>query len=387
MTTVHGEVAPGFEPVRQAFERNFAERGEVGAAVSVVLRGRCVVDLWGGVADPGSGRPWQEDTLALLFSTTKGITATCVHLLVERGKLDLDATVSSIWPEFAAHGKERVTVRDVLTHRAGVPAIEAPVSVQEVFAWDPVCAAVADQRPVWEPGTKHGYHVRTFGWILGELVRRTTGASLGAWLAREVAAPLGLDLFVGLPGALEPRVATLIPPPEPSDPEERALRERFLGPDTLLGAALLGPSGNFGYGPLWNTRELHAAELPSSNGIGTARSLARFYAACVGDVQGTRILAPETVARATEACTDGPDALLHLPTRFGLGYMLPPTLSPACPPGAFGHPGAGGSLGFADPALGLGFGYAMNRMDLGLTGDPRASDLVEATYASLRSGL
>ncbi|MDJ0851653.1 MAG: serine hydrolase domain-containing protein [Myxococcota bacterium] len=387
MTTVHGEVAPGFEPVRQAFERNFAERGEVGAAVSVVLRGRCVVDLWGGVADPGSGRPWQEDTLALLFSTTKGITATCVHLLVERGKLDLDATVSSIWPEFAAHGKERVTVRDVLTHRAGVPAIEAPVSVQEVFAWDPVCAAVADQRPVWEPGTKHGYHVRTFGWILGELVRRTTGASLGAWLAREVAAPLGLDLFVGLPGALEPRVATLIPPPEPSDPEERALRERFLGPDTLLGAALLGPSGNFGYGPLWNTRELHAAELPSSNGIGTARSLARFYAACVGDVQGTRILAPETVARATEACTDGPDALLHLPTRFGLGYMLPPTLSPACPPGAFGHPGAGGSLGFADPELGLGFGYAMNRMDLGLTGDPRASDLVEATYASLRSGL
>lgn len=387
MTTVHGEVAPGFEPVRQAFERNFAERGEVGAAVSVVLRGRCVVDLWGGVADPWSGRPWQEDTLALLFSTTKGITATCVHLLVERGKLDLDATVSSIWPEFAAHGKERVTVRDVLTHRAGVPAIEAPVSVQEVFAWDPVCAAVADQRPVWEPGTKHGYHVRTFGWILGELVRRTTGASLGAWLAREVAAPLGLDLFVGLPGALEPRVATLIPPPEPSDPEERALRERFLGPDTLLGAALLGPSGNFGYGPLWNTRELHAAELPSSNGIGTARSLARFYAACVGDVQGTRILAPETVARATEACTDGPDALLHLPTRFGLGYMLPPTLSPACPPGAFGHPGAGGSLGFADPELGLGFGYAMNRMDLGLTGDPRASDLVEATYASLRSGL
>ncbi len=387
MTRVHGEVAAGFEPVRRAFERNFVERGEVGAAVSVVLGGRCVVDLWGGVADPESGRPWQEDTLALLFSSTKGITATCVHRLVEQGKLDLDATVASLWPEFAAHGKEGVTLADVLTHQAGVPAIEAPVSVEEVFAWDPVCAAVAAQRPAREPGTKHGYHVRTFGWILGEVVRRETGVSLGTWLAREIAAPLGLDLFVGLPAELEPRVATLIPPPAPSDPKEKALRDRFLGPDTLLGSALLGPSGNFGYGPLWNTPELHAAELPSSNGIGSARSLARFYGAVVSEVEGTRVLSPETVARASEARTDGPDALLHLPTRFGLGYMLPPTLSPACPRGAFGHPGAGGSLGFADPELGLGFGYAMNRMDLGLTGDPRASDLVEATYACLRSGL
>ena len=295
--------------------------------------------------------------------------------------------MASLWPEFGAHGKEHVTVRDVLTHRAGVPAIDAPLTVAEVLAWDPVCAAVADQRPAWEPGTKHGYHVRTFGWILGEIVRRCTGTSLGAWLRREIAEPLGLELHVGLPAELEPRVATLIPPPEPSDPEDRALREKFMGPDTLLGRALLGPSGHFGYGPLWNTREMHAAELPSSNGIGSARSLARFYAALVGEVEGTRLLSPETLARVSRVEADGPDALLHLPTRFGLGYMLPPTLSPACPSGAFGHPGAGGSLGFADPGAGLGFGYAMNRMDLGLSGDPRASELVEATYASLRSGL
>ena len=383
MTQIEGEVAPGFEPVREAFEQNFADAGEVGAAVCVVHRGHPVVDLWGGVADAESARPWDRDTLAVLFSTTKGITATCVHLLAQRGELDLDEPVAALWPEFAAGGKESITVRDVLAHRAGVPAVEAELSVEEVFAWDPVVTALASQAPIWKPGSQHGYHVRTYGWILGELVRRTSGVSLGSFLAREIAGPLSLDLFVGLPAPLEARVATLIPPAEPTDPQEREIRERFLGPDTLLGRTLEGPSGHFGYGPLWNTPELHRAELPSSNGIGTARAVARFYAALVGDTEGKRILSADTIARAARVQSEGPDALLHLPTRFALGYMLPPTLSPACPESCFGHPGAGGSLGFADPEAGLGFGYVMNRMELGLTGDPRATRLVEASYAAL----
>jgi CubicO group peptidase (beta-lactamase class C family) len=370
--------------VRDAFAHNFAERGEVGAAVCVYRHGRPVVDLWGGVADAESGRPWLEDTLALIFSTTKGVTAACVHVLVDQGVLDLAAPVAAYWPEFAARGKAGITLRQVLSHRAGLPAVDAPLTREEVYAWDPVCTALADQAPAWEPGARHGYHVRTFGWILGEVVRRATGRRFGAWLSEQVAAPLGLDLHVGLPATEEPRIAPILPPAEPADPDERARRARFLGPDTPLGRALSGPSGHFAYGPVWNTRELHAAEMPSSNGIGTARSVARLYAALIGEVDGVRLLRPETLARAARVESDGPDAVILIPTRFGAGFMLPPTLCPACPGAALGHPGAGGSLGFADPAAGIGFGYVMSRMELGLTVDARAASLVEATYASLR---
>ena len=386
MVAIHGSVAPGFGPVRRAFAQNFSERGEVGAGVCVYRRGEPVVDLWAGVADPASGRSWDEDTLALTFSTTKGVTATCVHVLVERGVLDWDAPVASIWPEFAANGKGAIPLRWLLCHRAGLPVLEGDFTREQVYAWEPVCTALAAQAPVWEPGTQHGYHVRTYGWLLGEVVRRAAGCTLGEFLAREIARPLDLEFYVGLPEACEPRVAVVIPPPEPTDPGVRAIRERFLGPDTLLGRALSGPSGLFAYGPVWNTPELHAAEIPSSNGIGTARAVARLYAAHVGEVNGVRLLAPSTLERVCEPQADGPDAVIHLPTRFGLGFMLPPVLSPSCPGGCFGHPGAGGSLGFADPDAGIGFGYVMNRMDLGLTGDARTVSLVTAVYQALRDG-
>jgi CubicO group peptidase (beta-lactamase class C family) len=319
-----------------------------------------------------------------VFSSTKGVTAALVHLLAQRDQLELDAPVARYWPEFAANGKQSITLRHVLAHRAGLPAVDGDLTLDDVFAWHPVCAAIAGQKPIWVPGTAHGYHARTFGWILGEVVRRVTGATLGRVLAKEAAEPLGLELWIGLPETIEPRVATTYTAPEPTDPEERALRAKFMAPDTLLGRALEGPSGVLPYGPIWNTRALHAAELPSSNGIATARGLARFYAALIGEVDDNRrLLSPQIVAAAAASQALGPDRVILMPTHFASGFALPPMLSPDAPDTAFGHPGAGGSLGFADPASGLAFGYVMNQMQLGLAGDPRAERLVSAAYASL----
>lgn len=380
---VQGAVAPQFVRVRDAFAANFAAHGEVGAACCVYHRGRPVVDIWGGAADPAGGRAWTRDTTTLVFSATKGLTAACVLRLVERGLLDLAAPVAAYWPEFAAAGKGAIPVAWVLSHRAGVPVVDASLTLDEVLAWEPVIAAIAAQPPVWEPGTRHGYHFRTYGWILGEVVRRVTGKTPGRFFADEIAGPLGVDFWIGLPAHEEARVARLLPPPPLADPDARMLLERMTGPDTLLGRAMTGPSNLFHYDDMWNRRALHAAEMPSSNGIGTGRALARIYAALAGAVDGVRVLAPATVAAACQVRSEGPDAVLVLPTRFGAGFMLPPALSPAAGPAAFGHPGAGGSLGFADPDAGIGFGYVMNQMQLGVTGDPRAARLVEAVYASL----
>ena len=383
MKIVHGSWARGFEWVREAFAKNLAE-SEVGAACCVYAEGERVVDVWGGLADRDANRPWQRDTAALVFSSSKGVTAGLVHLLVQRDQIELDAPVARYWPEFAANGKQSITVRHVLTHRAGLPAVDGDLTLDDVFAWHPVCAAIAAQKPIWVPGTAHGYHARTFGWILGEVVRRVTGLTVGQLLAKEVADPLGVEIWIGLPEEIEPRVATNYTAPESADPEQRALRAKFMGPDTLLGRALEGPSGVLPYGPIWNTRALHAAELPSSNGIATARGLARFYAALIGDVDGNRrLLSARTVAAATAPQVEGPDKVILMPTRFASGFALPPMLSLDVPDTAFGHPGAGGSLGFADPASGIAFGYVMNQMQLGLAGDPRSERLVSAAYASL----
>ncbi len=381
MAELEGTCARGFERVRDAFEACFAKHAEVGAAVSVYLEGEPVVDLWGGYADRDQRTPWQQDTLTLAFSATKGMTAACVHRLVEQGKLDLDAPVASYWPEFAAAGKSEIPLRWILTHRAGLADVQGTLTLEEVLAWDPVCAAIAAQPPHWEPGTRHGYHARSYGWILGEVVRRVCGRTVGEYFAQELAAPLGLDFFIGLPEVHESRMATLYPAPEPTDPDQLALRERFMGPDTLLGRVLSGPSGLFDYGPMWNERPLHAAEMPSSNGIGSARAVARFYASLIGEVDGFRALRPDTLAAAVQEQVAGPDAVILVPTRFGSGFMLAPTLSPACPERCFGHPGAGGSLGFGDPEARIAFGYVMNQMQLGLTADARAQSLVEAVYA------
>ncbi len=381
---IAGDVDPRFEAVATAFRDNFADGGEVGASCCLYWRGAPVVDIWGGLSDATTSAVWRDDTLALVFSVSKGAVAICVHLLAERGALDLDDRVAHHWPEFAQAGKGDITLRMVLAHRAGLPVVEANLTRAEVFGWAPVVAAIEKQQPLWAPGTAHGYHARTFGWILGEVVRRVSGRSLGRYFADEVGAPLGVDFHIGLPAVLEPKVATLYPPPPPTDPAEIEIRERFMGAGTLLGRVLNGP-GDLAYGPVWNSRELHAAEIPSSNGIGNARGLARMYAALVGEVDGVRLLRPAAVESACQVASEGPDRVIHLETRFGLGFMLPPTLGQDCPSSCFGHPGAGGSLAFADPKAELAFGYVTNQMRLGMTGDDRTRNLIRAAYAGLRS--
>jgi CubicO group peptidase (beta-lactamase class C family) len=378
---VEGLVEPGYGPVADALARGFERNGEVGAACCLYRDGRPVVDVWAGEADPVAQRRWTADTIALVFSSTKGMTAVCANLLIERGELDPDAPVARYWPEFGANGKEELPVRWVLAHRAGLPVVEGDFTLDSALAWDPVVEALASQAPRWEPGTAAGYHVRSYGWITGEIVRRVTGRTLGRFFAEEVAAPLGLDLWIGLPAAEEPRVARLVPPRPPEDPELRALIERMTAPGSLMGDAMSGPSDLFHYDEMWNTRALHAAELPSSNGIGSARALARMYAATVSDVDGCRLLAPATVERARRVEADGQDAVLGFPMRYGLGFALGPSLPPACGDTAFGHPGAGGSLGFADPEAGIGFAYVMNAMQLGI--DVRSERLVRAVRTTL----
>jgi CubicO group peptidase (beta-lactamase class C family) len=378
MTKIRGECQPGYGAVRDALAENFERHGEVGAACCVYHRGEPVVDLWGGFADAAGKRPWQRDTLQLVFSATKGVTAICANLLAQRGELDVDAPIARYWPEFAAAGKGEIPVRFALCHKAGLAAVEGDLELDEVLAWDPVVAAIAAQEPNWEPGSAHGYHLRSFGWIVGEIVRRITGRSIGRFFREEVAEALALDFWIGLPEVELMRCAELIP-----DEAGASRLAEVLGADSLAGRALQGPSDLFAYDEMWNRPEILKAEMPSSNGVGDARSLARLYAATVGEVDGVRILDDDVVERAIQVQSDGRDKVIMLPTRFGLGFSLPPMLAQGCGERAFGHPGAGGSLAFADPENALSFAYVMNRMKLEAVVDERSATLVRATYDSL----
>jgi CubicO group peptidase (beta-lactamase class C family) len=377
---IDGWVASEFEPVLDAFTANFDERGEVGAAVCVYVDGRAVVDCWGGIADTRTNAPWNEDTIVLVYSSTKGVTSVCMSTMVERGLLDPDATVASVWPEFAAGGKDAITIGQALSHQAGLPYVEGDFTLEECLAWDPMVDAIARQAPIWEPGTKHGYHMRTFGWIAGELVRRADPQhhTIGAYFRDEIATPLGLDFWIGLPESCEPRVARLVPP---SVDLLEALKG--LGDQLLIARVFPNPGGHFAYDDMWNTRPLHACELPSSNGIGSARALARLYASCVGEVDGIRTLQPATLEAAIVERACGPDEVIMTETCFGLGFMLGPSFGAANPPRAVGHAGAGGSLAFGDPDRNIAFGYVMNDLRFDPTGDPRSEELVRAVYRCL----
>jgi CubicO group peptidase (beta-lactamase class C family) len=383
---VHGEIAPGFEPIGAAFAANFAERGEVGAAYCVYRDGRPVVDIWAGLADRDAARPWVRDTIVIVYSCTKGVTAVAANQLIARGVLDPDAPVAEYWPEFAAEGKGEIPVRWVLSHRAGLAAIDADLTLEDVAAWDPVIDAIAAQIPNWEPGTQHGYHARTYGWIVGELIRRVTGLMPGDYVAREIATPLGLDFFLGVPESEDARIARIYPAVW-EDPELARLADQALSdPSTLLGRVMGGPSNLFRYDDMWNTRLMRGAQMPSSNGHSDARSLARMYAACIGDVDGVRLLSDEAVARATEVQSSGKDCVIGQPLTFGLGFALPPTLGPSAGPTAFGHSGAGGSIAFCDPDRGVAFAYVMNQMKLSMSEiDERGESLIASTYAALES--
>jgi CubicO group peptidase (beta-lactamase class C family) len=379
---IDGLVAPGWEPVAEAFRRNF-EFGEVGAGCCIHVDGEPVVDLVGGEAHAAASDAWQPDTIAVVFSTTKGATATCANVLIARGELDPDAPVAAYWPEFAANGKADVLVRHVLSHSAGLPVVEGEFTLDEALAWAPVVDQLARQAPRWEAGTAVGYHMRTYGWLVGELVRRITGTTLGTFFRAEVGDPLGLDWWIGLPESEEPRVAPIIPPAPATDPEVQALMAAVMAPGTMLGDALTGPAEHFHYDEMWNTRSVHECELPSSNGIASARAVSRMYAALVGPLDAVRVLDAAAVGRATLTQIEGTDVVIGAPMRYGLGFSLGDALSSAARPSAFGHSGAGGSLGFADPAHRVGFGYVMNRMQVGLAEDKRPRNLVRAMYSVL----
>ena len=365
---VHGHCAPGFEPVREALAEIFAAGSEVGAALAVYVDKQAVVDLWGGHADAAKTRPWNSDTIVNLYSIGKAVSAVCALRLVDAGVLDLDAPIARYWPEFAQAGKAQLPVRYVLTHQIGLPAIARALPAGSALRWDVMTEALAAQAPWWTPGERHGYHVNTQGFLLGEVIRRITGKTIGAYLRDEIAGPAGIDFFWGVGPELDARCADMVPsPPSPEGDELR--RQLSVDPATLSGLALMrvnayrNPPEISGTGVV-NTRPWRAAEVPSTNGHGNARAVARLYSALAGDgaLDGVRILSPEIIAKAIAEQVYAEDVMLQRPTRFGLGFQLTQPERRLGPnPRAFGHFGAGGSLGFADPDARVAFGYAMNQ--------------------------
>ena len=374
MTAVHGFCDPRFAALRDALADNFRLDGEVGAAIALEVEGRLVVDLWAGHLDHARTREWERDTLVNVFSIGKAATATCAHHLVQRGLIDLDRPVRDYWPDFAASGKEDIPVHMLFSHRAGLPAIRTRLPAGAVYDWGVMTAALAAQAPWWPPGSAHGYHVNTYGFLVGELVRRATGGTVGDYLRRHIVGPLGIEFHIGLPADLDPRVAPFLgygptPTLPPGDLDERALMtlHAYHNPPTLSGLGVV------------NTRQWRAAEVPSTNGHSNARSVARLMGALARD----EILSRETLARATQEHACGDDLILNRPSRFGLGFQLTQPERPMGPsPRAFGHFGAGGSVGFADPERGLGFGYTMGEMGPRWQ-NPKNRRLIDAVYLDL----
>jgi CubicO group peptidase (beta-lactamase class C family) len=381
--------------------RNFQERGEVGASVCIQVEGESVVDLWGGIARPEKQAPWVEDTISIIWSATKGATALCAHILVSRGLLDLDLPVTAYWPEFGQAGKENIPVKMLLNHQSGLAAISEPLPPGALCDWELMVRMLEKQAPFWTPGSMHGYQAFTFGWLVGELVRRVSGKSLGTFFREEVAEPLGLDFWIGLPEELEDRVADVIPapPPDPAGPVS-AMFAAMVDPtslQTLLmfnsgGHMLPGPDGIFGF----NQRAARAAEIGAAGGISNARGLAGLYAPLAngGSLNGVDLVSKDTLARmAAVSSASGLDASILAPTRFALGYVksVDNRHVPGCTENdsvilseeAFGHSGFGGAMGFAEPSQRMSFGYVMNRMGEGLGLNSRGQSLIDATYLSL----
>jgi CubicO group peptidase (beta-lactamase class C family) len=358
-----GRVADGYEPVAEVFAETLAEDAGGGAAFAAVVDGQSVVDLWGGVADDETGAPWGENTMQLVFSGTKGFVAACLLVLLERGALDLDSPVSRYWPEF----HDGVLVRHVVSHTAGLPGVRRPLEPEDLLDGDRMARLVAEEEPFWEPGSRVAYHALTFGWLCGELVRRVDGRSIGRFFAEEVATPLGLELWIGLPPELEPRVARL----QRSDDYGIT----FLGdePDPLL-EALYGPLlGSFP----WNDAAFHQAEIPAANAIGSARSIARLYGSL------PHLVGEETMLVGRTELSRGLCAVTQRPYAFGVGFELQTELGTFGPPrNAFGHTGSGGSRHGAWPTERVGFSYSMSMLRPE-AGDTRATRLLAALYEAV----
>jgi CubicO group peptidase (beta-lactamase class C family) len=383
---VGGFVAPGFDAVRDAFEANFGVRGDLGAAFALTRGEETLVDLWGGVADRSEGRTWQPDTLQAIFSGTKGLVALCLAMLADRGALELDAPVARYWPEFAAAGKGDIRVRDVASHQARLPGIRVPLEHDEILDDRRMAALLAAQPAETDPRAASVYHALTYGWLCGELVRRADGRSVGRFFAEEVAGPLELELWIGLPPALEGRVSQLAYAPDWGEGGWTA--EQIAG-DAFLGRVLNNP-------PLfpprlnpWNRPAWHQAEIPGAGGVGTARAVARLYAclAAGGELGGVRLLSAATLERVLRPLSRRFDPVARAEQAFALGFELQTAPHPfGPPPDAFGHRGAGGSAHGAWPSLGAGFSYAMNLMRDDEPLDPRAQALLTAAHEALAGG-
>src|SRR3954447_3097149 len=370
---VHGHCDERFGAVAEELRTNLAQRGELGASVCVTVDGETVVDLWGGHADLERSQPWEQDTIAVMMSCTKGATALCAHMLAVAGELDLDAPVSRYWPEFAAAGKSGVLVRHVLSHQAGVPALRAPVEPGAFFDQERMGALLAAEEPWWEPGTAYGYHGLTFGYLVGEIVERVTGSDLGTFFADEVARPLEIDLHIGLPESELARVTRVQPaqPPAPGDPIPPFLLLALTDPTSVQGL-MMGNTGGYFLPGAWDAPDALSAVNGSAGGVGNARSLAALYRAIVHDRAIGRVSFDYADVERMSAVQSavGSDRVLLGPARWSLGFMRGAE-SPAGvePPArviigadAFGHLGHGGSIGFADPSCGLSFAYVMKQM-------------------------
>ena len=389
-TRVHGIVGAGYGAIFDAFVANFVERGDLGAACAVFVQGEPVVDLWGGIADRVAARPWAADTSAVIFSCSKGLLAICAYLLVQEGRLDLDRPVAEYWPAFAAHGKGAITVRQAMSHRAGLAALDSDLTREEVLAWDPVIRALEAQRPLYAPSAGHLYHAMTSGWLVGETIRRITGLTPGKYFRRAVGDRLGLATWIGIPEEARSTAARMEPPlPDEDTPQAREAARLAEGNTVVERSLSMGGAFAFpaeGDYVTFNDPAIQAAEIPAANGISTARSLANLYSACVRCNGEPPLLERSSIDDALRVMASGPQ-LSGLPddgARWGTGFQISsPPSQPMLGPSSFGHAGAGGQLGFADAAHGVGFAYLSNQM--GGYGDARARELTNALAACLGS--
>lgn len=386
-TAVHGHCDPKFAKLKAAFEQNFAARGEVGASVCLSVNGETAVDLWGGMAVPETNEPWQQDTVSIVFSCTKAAVALCAHILIDRGALDPAALVAEYWPEFARNGKEKTTVQMMLNHQSALPTLRDPVRPGGFGDWDYMIQRMEDEEPFWEPGIRNGYHMVNFGWTVGELVRRVSGKSLGTFFSEEVAEKTGARFWIGLPEAEDVHIAPIrMYEPQPGDQPTEFTTALMTDPSSIQHKSFMNTGGWD-----WNNRKGQAAEIGGAGGLSNARGQVAWYTELATNsgrlVSADRLAAMSMVTAATQR-----DATLLVPTRFASGFMksmdnraLPQgtQMSAIIGDKAFGHVGAGGSIGFADPECGLAFSYTMNQMGPGLLVNARGQALIDAAYQAL----
>ncbi|WEK62215.1 MAG: serine hydrolase [Candidatus Microbacterium colombiense] len=385
----HGTVAPGFERIRDEFEAGFAEKPDMGAALSILHHGQPVVDLWGGIADERSRAAWSGETISVIFSCTKGLVSILAARLVQEGLLDYEAPVVTYWPEFAAAGKEDVRVKHLLSHRSGLSAPRSPLTVEQIVDWDEVVRQLEAQAPLWEPDSGYAYHAITHGWLIGEVIRRVSGRSVGQYFADVVTTPLGVDAWIGLPAKEGPRVAHMqvgstlaeltAQQAAARNHDEIDWSRRAMTLGGALAPELIGPGESDGF----NSSDIHQAEIPGAGGIASARALAAIWSATITSVGGVRLLDDETIATATVPQSEG-SPVWSIPgpwPRWGMGFQLDSEARRYTTAHGFGHDGAGGQVAFADPAAGVGFAYLTNQMEA--IDDLRGTRVVDALRAAL----